>query len=34
MDKNAYRLAKEWFDKAEVDMTFARIGIKETEHYG
>lgn len=27
-------LAQEWFNKAKADIDFARIGFKETEHYG
>lgn len=34
MDKNSLQLADEWFKKAQADLDFARIGLKETNHYG
>jgi HEPN domain-containing protein len=36
MKKNngALTLAKEWFVKAKADLDFAKLGFKETKHYG
>jgi len=34
MVNNNLRLAGEWFKKAKADIDFAKIGIKETQHYG
>lgn len=34
MADNYRNLADEWFEKARADVDFARIGFKETEHYG
>lgn len=33
-DKNSHQLAQEWFKKAQADIDFAKLGFKETEHYG
>lgn len=34
MANNSLKLAREWFEKAKADIDFAKIGFKETEHYG
>lgn len=34
MANNNLKLANEWFKKAKADIDFAKIGLKETEHYG
>lgn len=34
MVNNNLELAYEWFKKAKADIDFAKIGFKETEHYG
>jgi HEPN domain-containing protein len=33
-NSNNFKLAEEWFTKARADIDFAKIGIRETEHYG
>lgn len=32
--KDSRYLTQEWFSKAEADIDFAKLGFKETEHYG
>jgi HEPN domain-containing protein len=34
MANNNLKLANEWFKKATADIDFAKIGLKETQHYG
>jgi len=34
MDEKSQQLASEWFEKAQADLDFARLGFKETKHYG
>ncbi|HLD82772.1 MAG TPA: HEPN domain-containing protein [Candidatus Omnitrophota bacterium] len=33
-DKGLHKLAQEWFKKAQADIDFANLGLRETEHYG
>lgn len=34
MGKDALRLAEEWFERAQADYDFAKMGLEQTQHYG
>lgn len=33
-NNNSIKLAAEWFKKAKADIDFAKLGFRETEHFG